>query len=196
MDTHSRQIGSPALVIWSWKAVFELYIVNTSLYGSKQYKNEILRNSVIIIHLFIVLKLFFFHIAVKYNVFTSCIISMYFHIHTCSKPIRHTIPMQAVRSFWGREVSSTKFIFMYEKFIYPIGIDDIISLLIDWIRCIHKKVIDIISLLYLLKYKAYPVINSYFLFVFTIFGQNISYSVCISVVCSCFSGFHHKITYS
>ena len=52
-ETHTEPIGSWAFVNWSWKANFELHIVNADVYAWKHFfmhENFILNNYVIMTH--------------------------------------------------------------------------------------------------------------------------------------------------
>ena len=89
-DTLSRPIDSPALVLWRWKAAFELHTVNTSVYGSKQCSNIITGGNVHMNRLFNVLKLIFYYILVKYIVLPACNILKSFSFHTCSINLHKT----------------------------------------------------------------------------------------------------------
>ena len=103
-DTHTGPIGSPALVFWSWKAVFELYTVDTSRYGSKQYSNSISRNNVIMSDLFIVWKQFFF---IYYLNITFLLLTTFpSHFWSTHSAKLYNIRSRYARTYWGKERGS------------------------------------------------------------------------------------------
>ena len=108
----------------------------------------------------------------------------------------HPPRVQPARILWGmlrrfKKLNKTYFThqnYLYVwKFIYPIGISNIKSLLINESDLhIQKYILYIINLLYILVIIIYPVNDFFVLFEFALLRQNIYYCSCISVVWSCF----------